>query len=175
MASFTYAGQLNSSEAPVTIDVVIKNSAHVAVGEAVTLDAGVDSADGIGDRILGVCVGIYDVNGLALDNADTSQLDGTWVSATQTYTAGADNVTDDYVTAKVIVDKMSLFRNDADADLTKAMVASHFHIVSATQIDGDTNAQDKGQFWLAKLDPEDASVGFFCISESVMDPYVQIT
>ena len=174
MASFTYAGQLNSSESPVTIDVVIKNSAHVAVGEAVTLNSGVDSAS-TSSRILGICVGIYDVNGLALDNADTSQLDGTWVSSTQTYTAGNDNVTDDYVTVKVIVDKMSLFRNDSDATLTKAMVASHFHLATAGQIDGDTNAEDKGQFWLAKLDPEDASVGFFCISESVMDPYVQIT
>ena len=174
MASFTYAGQLNSSEAPVTIDVVIKNSAHVAIGEAVTLDSGVDSADVVGDRILGVCVGIYDSAGIGLDNT-AQTLDGTWVSSTKTYTAASDNVTVLKVTAKVIVDKMALFRNDADADMTALMVASHFHIVSATRIDGDTNAQDKGQFWLAKLDPEDASVGFFCISESVMDPYVQIT
>lgn len=176
MASFSYAGQLNGAENPVIRVFPIKNSASVAVGEALGLNAGADTCGSISavgtDPILGICVGIVDSNGLGLDNTSTT-LDGTWVSSTKTYTAANDNVTVAKVMAQVICDKNALFKNDADADMTVLMLGYKFNLVSGTQIDGDTNVLEAGQFELVKLDPEDASVGFFKICESTTDAYAQ--
>jgi hypothetical protein len=171
MASFKYVGQLNGAENPVIRNVLIKNSASVAVGEALTFSSGADSA-AAGNKILGVCVGIVDSDGIDLDNT-AQTLDGTWVSSTKTYTAGDDNVTDDGVRAQVIVDKEALFYNDSDDTMTAAMECMKFNLTSATQIDGDTNVDAAGQFELVKWDSADASAGTFKICESYGDAYVQ--
>lgn len=171
MASFKYVGQLNGAENPILRTYLIKNSASVAVGEALTFSSGVDSA-AAGNKVVGVCVGIVDKDGIDLDNTAWT-VDGTWVSSTKTYTAAADNVTVGYVRAQVIADKEALFYNDSDATLTPIMEGQKFNLTSATQIDGDTNVDAAGQFELVKWDSADASAGTFKICESYSDAYVQ--
>ena len=169
--AFTYKGQLNGAENPVIRNFLIKNSASVAVGEALTFSSGADSA-AAGDKILGICVGIVDKDGIGLDNTSWT-IDGTFVSSTKTYTAAADNMTVGYVRAQVITDKEALFYNDSDATMTPAMEGQKFNLTSATQIDGDTNVDAAGQFELVKWDAADASAGTFKICESYGDAYVQ--
>lgn len=171
MSKIVYAGQLNGAENPVVRDFLIKNSASVAVGEAVLLNSGVDSA-GAGDKIMGICVGLY-LNQIPLQNVPTADLDGTFNAATQEYTAASDNVTVKGVRAKVICDKDALFKIVADEAMTAVMEGQHFNLVSATQIDGNTNVAAAGQFELIKLDPADATLGTFTICESTRDAYVQ--
>lgn len=169
--AFTYKGQLNGAENPVIRNFLIKNSASVAVGEALTFSSGADSA-AAGDKILGICVGIVDKDGIGLDNTSWT-IDGTFVSSTKTYTAAADNMTVGFVRAQVITDKEALFYNDSDATMTPAMEGQKFNLTSATQIDGDTNVDAAGQFELVKWDAADASAGTFKICESYGDAYVQ--
>jgi len=169
--AFTYKGQLNGAENPVIRNFLIKNSASVAVGEALTFSSGADSA-AAGDKILGICVGIVDKDGIGLDNTSWT-IDGTFVSSTKTYTAAADNMTVGFVRAQVITDKEALFYNDSDATMTPAMEGQKFNLTSATQIDGDTNVDAAGQFELVKWDSADASAGTFKICESYGDAYVQ--
>jgi hypothetical protein len=171
MADFKYVGQLNGAENPVVRNYLIKDSAHVAVGEALTFSTGVDSA-GAGNKIVGVCIGIIDKNGLDVDGPNATY-SGTWVSSTKTYTAAANNVTVDFVRAQVIADKDALFYNDSDGTMTPVMEGQKFNIVSATQIDGSTNVDAAGQFELVKWDSADASAGTFKICESYSDAYAQ--
>lgn len=169
--AFTYKGQLNGAENPVIRNFLIKNSASVAVGEALAFSSGADSA-AAGDKILGICVGIVDKDGIGLDNTSWT-IDGTFVSSTKTYTAAADNVTVGYVRAQVITDKEALFYNDSDATMTPIMEGQKFNLTSATQIDGDTNVDAAGQFELVKWNSADASAGTFKICESYGDAYAQ--
>lgn len=174
MATFAYAGQLNGAENPVIRNFLIKNSASVAVGEALLFSSGADSATA-GSKILGICVGIVDSNGIGLDNT-TWTIDGTWVSSTKTYTAANDNMTVGLVRAQVITDKNALFKNDASADISAAEEGMKFNLTSATQIDGQAGVDAAGQFELVKYDPEgtgDASMGTYKICESYGDFAVQ--
>lgn len=174
MASFNYAGQLNGAENPVIRNFLIKNSASVAVGEALAFSSGADSASA-GTPILGICVGIVDKDGIGLDNTGTT-VDGIWVSNTHTYTAAADNMTVGLVRVQVITDKNALFKNDASADISAAEEGMKFDLSSATQIDGQAGVDEAGQFELVKYDPEgtgDASFGTYKISESYGDAYAQ--
>ena len=174
MAKFDYAGQLNGAANPVIRNFLIANSADVAVGEALSFSLGALTSTA-GDKILGICIGIVDSDGIDMDN--TSQtLDGTWVSSTKTYTAAADNVTVLGVRAQCICDKNALFKNDSDDTLTALMEGQKFNLISGTQVDGDTNVDAAGQMELVKWDPEgtsDASMGTFKICESYGDAYVQ--
>jgi len=172
--AFTYKGQLNGAENPVIRDVLIKNSASVAVGEALLFNEGADSATA-GSKILGICVGIVDKDGIGLDNTSWS-IDGTWVSSTKTYTAAADNMTVGLVRAKVITDKNALFQCDANASISAAEECMKFNIASATVIDGGAGVDAAGQFELVKYDPTgegDASMGTYKICESYGDAYAQ--
>ena len=174
MAKFTYAGQLNGAENPVIRTFLIKDSAHVAVGEALTFSTGADSA-ATGNKILGICVGIVDKNGIGLDNTSWT-IDGTWVSSTKTYTAASDNTTVGLVRVQVITDKNALFKNDASADISAIEEGMKFNLTSATQIDGGAGVDAAGQFELVKYDPEgtgDASMGTYKICESYGDAYAQ--
>ena len=174
MAKFDYAGQLNGAANPVIRNFLIANSADVAVGEALSFSSGALTATG-GDKVLGICIGIVDSNGIDMDN--TSQtLDGTWVSSTKTYTAADDNVTVLGVRAQCICDKNALFKNDSDGSITVVWEGEKFNLASGTQIDASTHVVAAGQFELVKHDPEgtsDASMGTFKICESYGDAYVQ--
>jgi len=172
--AFVYKGQLNGAENPVIRNVLIKNSAHVAVGEALTFSDGADSA-AAGNKILGICVGIVDKDGIGLDNTSWT-IDGTWVSSTKTYTAASDNVTVGRVKVQVITDKNALFQCDANASISEAEECMKFNIATATAIDGGAGVDAAGQFELVKYDPEgvaDASMGLYKICESYGDAYAQ--
>lgn len=172
--AFTYKGQLNGAENPVIRDFLIKNSASVAVGEALMFSSGADSASTTAP-ILGICVGIVDKDGTGLDNTATT-VDGTWVSSTKTYTAANDNMTVALVRAKVITDKNALFQVDADASISAAEEGMKFDLASATQMAGAAGVDEAGQFELVKYDPTgegDASMGTYKICESYGDAYAQ--
>jgi hypothetical protein len=172
--AFVYKGQLNGADNPVIRNVLIKNSAHVAVGEALTFSSGADSAS-VGEKILGICVGIVDKDGIGLDNTAWT-IDGTWASSTKTYTAAADNMTVGLVRAQVITDKDALFRCDANASISAAEECQKFNLTSATEMDGGAGVDAAGQFELVKYDPEgtgDASMGLYKICESFGDAYAQ--
>lgn len=173
MSKIFYRGQLNGAENPVLFTLPIKNSAHVAVGEAVQWDAGVDTAS-TSSTILGVCVGLVDSDGIQLQN--TGQvLDGTYAAATETYTAASDNMTVLGVCAQVIIDKGALY----EIDLSSGSVANTdlfggFHLANGTQIGDASPEAVKGQFKLIKLVAGNTAKGIFVINESVLDGSAQI-
>jgi len=172
--AFTYKGQLNGAENPVIRNFLIKDSAHVAVGEALAFNTGADSA-AADNPILGICVGIVDSDGIGLDNT-AQTLGGTWVSSTKTYTADSDNVATEHVRAQVICDKDALFKCDADASISAIEEGMKFNLTNATTMNGGAGVDEAGQFELVKYDPEgvgDASMGLYKICESYGDPYAQ--
>lgn len=164
MAGFEYRGQINGAENPVTIDLMIKNSATVKVGDAVYQDTNGVTRATSSTQILGIVAAIVDRNGIDLDNTSTDNYDGTWTSSTQTYVASADNVTDKKVRAKIIADPYALFYNDADGNFTAGTdegvlvkVADH------DQIDEDTTSATVGQMFIWKLDPDGDGDASKCI------------
>jgi hypothetical protein len=176
---FQYRGQLNGKENPVTLTVPVGNSDAVVVGRAVKLDTfsnggGIIAATA-GSKILGILVGLVDKYGVDLDNSNQS-ITGTWVTSTKTFTAASDNMTVDKVAGKVVVDKNSLWYNDAAGDLAQADELKFFDLGSAAQV-GDQNGHDTaGAVMLMKRDPDgdaDASKGIFKIAETQLEPYAQ--
>ncbi len=163
-------GHLLGAQNPQTENLIITNSATITIGDAVKMTVGfVDPVDA-NDRIYGVVVGIVDDNGIDLRNANASNFDGTFTeddgTTKDTYVASGDNQTDKKVRAMVVADPYQLWFNDADADLTTAMLKQHFSLVDEDQIDGNTNNATVGEMQLWKLDPDgdsDASKGVFRI------------
>jgi len=163
MAGFEYRGQLNGSENPVTMDVVIKNSATVAVGDAVYNDANGITRATSSTEVLGIVVGIVNANGIDLDNAPVDTFDGTWTSSTQTYVASSDNVTDKKILAKIIVDPNALFYNDANGDFSNYHKGLLVKLTDHDQIAQSTVSATVGQFFIVKLDPDGDADASKCI------------
>lgn len=164
MAGFEYRGQLNGAENPVTMDVVIKNSATVKVGDMVYNDGNGATRATASTLVLGVVAGIVNADGIDLDNAPSSTYDGTWTSSTQTYVAAGDNLTDKKVAVKVIADPMALFYNDADGDFTDPGDNHMFvGIADHDQIDESDTSATVGQCFLVKLDPDGDGDASKCI------------
>lgn len=175
MAGFEYRGQLNGADNPVTLHVVIKNSATVKVGDLVYNDASGATRSTASTLVLGVVVGIVNNKGIDLDNADTATYDGTWTTSTKTYVAASDNVTDKKVRAIVIADENAIWYNDADGDFTNPTDEHQFvKCVDQDQIDEDTTSATVGQFFIVKLDPDndgDASKCLVKIARSQLHAY----
>lgn len=169
MAGFEYRGQLNGAENPATVDVVIKNSTAIAVGDCVSSDtAGLIAATNA-VPILGVVVSLTNSDGIDFDNANTGTYTGTWVSSTQTYTAASDNVTVDECVAKCIVDPMALFYNDGDGVMALVDVGCHMKLDDKDQVTVGSPSATVGQVQVIKIDPNgtgDLSEGIFKISFS---------
>lgn len=168
-----YRGQLNGAENPVLFQLPIKNSAHVAVGEVVQWNAGVDTAS-TSSTILGICVGLVDSDGIQLEN--TGQvLDGTFVESTKTYTAAADNMTVKKVCAQVIIDKAAMWEIPmASGAISEVDLMGGFHLADGVSMADATAEAVKGQFKLVKLVAGDTTKGIFVINESVLDGSAQI-
>lgn len=180
MAGFEYRGQLNGAENPVLHNIVIANSATVKVGDVLTMTAlasgGGCSRASAGSRVLGVCVGIVDANGIDLDNTSTSNYDGTWTSSSSTYVASADNKTDKLVKAVVNIDKYSIWYNDAAGDLVAGDEFKYFDLTDQDQIADQDGHNTAGAFLLIKRDPDgdgDASKGLYVTAESYLNAYTQ--
>ena len=173
MAGFEYRGQLNGADNPVTIDVTIKNSATVKVGDAVYNDTAGALRSTNSTAILGIVVGIVNANGIDLDNAPTETYDGTWTSSTQTYVAASDNVTDKKIKVKIIADPMALFYNDAAGDMEFVDVGCLSLLTDHDQVLG-TAVAVVGQVQIVKVDPNgtgNMSEGIFRIAWSQMFGY----
>jgi hypothetical protein len=174
MAGFSYRGQLNGAQNPVTADVVIGNTVTVTVGDAITVSGGFAALASAGSKVFGVVAGIVDTNGIDLDNASTSNYDGTWTSSSQTYVSASDNQTDKQVRVKVIVDPFALFYNDADGSLAITDEYLFFDVTSESQISASSGTTGAFQLW--KRDPDgdgDASKGIFRFAEWFGTPYTQ--
>jgi len=164
MAGFEYRGQLNGADNPVVLQLPIKNSATIKVGDAVYNDAtGITRATN-STVVLGIVVGIVNNDGIDLDNANISTYDGTWTSSSQTYVAASDNMTDKKVRALVNCDENSLWYNDADGNFTNpGDVGQLIKCTDHDQIDEDTTSATVGQFFVIKLDPDGDSDASKCI------------
>jgi len=180
MAGFEYRGQLNGAENPVTLPISIGTSKTVKVGDALVMDAlgdggGCERASA-GTKVLGICIGITNKDGIDLDNANSGTYDGTWTSATKVYAASSDNMTDKEVKAQVVVDTNALWYNDSAGDTAAADIAKFFDLTDQDQI-ADQNGHDTaGAFILIKRDPDgdaDASKGIFKVSETAFHSYTQ--
>lgn len=175
MAGFEYRGQLNGGDNPVTLDVPIKNSATVKVGDMVYNDGTGATRATNTSLILGVVAGIVNNDGIDLDNAPADTYDGTWTSSSQTYVAAADNLTDKKVRVKVIADENALWYNDADGNFTNptdlhlfTMIADH------DQVDESETSATVGQVFVVKLNPDgddDASKCIVKIARSQLHAY----
>lgn len=179
MAGFKENTKLNNEQSSSALPLVIANSETIYVGGAVKISGGYVAAATAGAKVLGICVGIVDKNGLPLDNVTSGvEYDGTWTSGgigVGNYVAASDNQTDKQVKALVVTSKDVTWVNKSAAALTQAMVFGFFNLTSATQIAtyvGDV----AGAFQLVELDPEgtgDSTIGSFRIAESQLDAYSQ--
>ena|SRR3990167_5758917 len=180
MAGFEYRGQLNGAENPVVLDVVIANSSTVKVGDMLNLEA-FSSGGGVQrvaatEKVLGVCIGIVNKDGIDLDNADVASYDGTWTTSTKTYVASADNKTDKLVKAMLIVDTFSLFYNDSAGTLAAADELKYFDVADQDQVADQDGHDTAGALQLIKRDPDgdgDASKGIFRMVETELFPFAQ--
>jgi len=182
MAGFYYKGNLRGGQESAVVHRIIANSETVTLGDIVKNSSGYLAVSDANDTpILGVVVGIVTSDGRPLSSSSvtTDDYDGTYsgnpgVVGSETYAASADNVTDKQVKAIVNIDPDALWKNDADSDLTEAMVFSFFSLVDEDQIDGDTNSTTAGELQLLKRDPDDESdnsQGLFKISSSALYSY----
>ena len=179
MATFAYRGQLNSSEEPVIVPMLVANSQTVTVGSAVKTQSfasgsGVMAATA-GSKIAGIVAGLVDNVGIDFSNTKQTYT-GTYTKSTKTYVASATNTTVDLIKALVIVDPMALFENKSAGNLAVADTYKFFDLTSASQIADQDGADATGAFQLIKLDPSalsDATVGLFRMAENELFNYVQ--
>ena len=165
MAGFSYKKSLLTKDAPVEIPFIINNSEAVQIGDAIQVDTnGHAILATAGEEVAGIAVAVTDYNDTAID-PDTSTLD--------TYTVASDNETVAKKKVKLVMDKYSLFENDADEDLDLTDLMKFFNLIDENTIDASSVNANNGQFQLISLDPNDASKGLFRIAESQLDPYTQ--
>lgn len=152
---------------------VIKNSAVLSVGEAVNFDSGYLDSAGATERVLGIIEGFVDSKGLPLvaQHVTGSDFSYTGNPGSETVTVASDNATVSMVKAVVNIDHRQEYYNDADDDLTAAMLGTYFDTNSGgLEIDVATTGST-GQFVLMELDPDDdgdASKGIFRIAEHAL-------
>lgn len=166
MAGFEYRKNLNgSSDNPVTLEVLAKDSITFTVGDAVRINTSgtvdvVDAGEGIG----GICVGMVDAKGKAL-TPDSGTLND--------YTMDSDNTTAAAKKYKVVfIPALShyLFYNDSSGTLAQTNLFQYFDLADLDQVD-QSSATDTAtkQVRLIEIDPDhdgDASKGLFQIVES---------
>jgi len=135
---FYYRRNLRPGQKPATLEVILADSADVAIGEAVYWNAGYLSPAPDDQAFLGILVGIVTSKG---ENVfKTNEAHGGTISGDDTFTASATNESAEEVKGVVIVDEDALFQaTNADA-LTQAEVGLWFAGVvnTNTGMDGTT-------------------------------------
>lgn len=168
MRGFEFRKSLITKDSPTLLSYIIDNSDTITLGDAVMINTdGHVVVATAGEEVLGIVVGVVDSKDNAVD-ADSGTL--------ADYTVESDNETDKAWKVKVIVDKYSLFANDASDTLATTNLGQFFDLTSESQIDASSASDTTGQFQLISLDPDndgDASKGLFRIAESFLDPYTQ--
>lgn len=174
MAGFVYHGQLKGGQqSPGTMELIIANSETIYVGSAVKLSSGYVAAGTAGAKLIGICVGIVNKDGIDLGNANTSSYDGTYTAGEAgvgNYAAAADNATDKQVKAVVVVDKDAVFKVSTTG-LAAAQLLGFFNLTDSVTVQAFQSGQVAGQLQL--VDYDSATVGYFRIAESVFDAYSQ--
>lgn len=151
-------------------ETIIANSVEVKIGDALKWDTdGFIALATAGDKVLGHVEGVVDQNGISIA-PDSGTLD--------TYTVDSDNETaaTKKKRARIDVSKNSLYKNDANGDLSRTMIGQFFDLTDEDQIDQATASDTSGQYQLIRLDPDnedDASMGLFKIAESQLDAAAQ--
>ncbi len=164
-------------------DFIIEDSATLTLGDTVDVTAGYAGQCANSERPMGVLIGFVVLIGngrsVPIDQDASGTLTGTHsgnsgVVGSETYVTASDNITVDQVMARVQVDPMMEYYNDADSTLTQAEVGTYFDTNSAGDRitgAGTTGAEGSNNTgWiLTEIDPfndGDASKGVFLNTKS---------
>lgn len=164
---------------------IITNSQTITVGDMVKLASGYVSLAGADSPIFGVCVGIQDKNGIDMDSSrrTISGSGASWTSSTQTFVAGSDNTTTDYVRALIDCDPMSVWSGTTDnssTDTQSTLAGCYTDIVSASdQADDDYAAAAKAntasQLFIWGVDPDDSTRNLYSIANHQLWSYADVS
>ncbi len=164
-------------------DFIIEDSATITLGDAIDVTAGYAGQCANSERPMGVCTGFVVNIGqdrrVPIDQDASGTLTGTHsgnagVIGSETYVTAADNITVDQIMARVQLDPMMEYYNDADSTLTQAEVGTYFDTTSdGDQITGAgataTEGSNNTGWILTEIDPfndSDASKGVFLIAKT---------
>ena len=133
---------LPSREQPAALEVILKNSAALVIGQAVELDSGFLDGATVSEAFLGILVGIVDKNGQNIFKQSLSPKPAGTIVGNDTYTAASNNQTVDQIKGEVVIDPFALFLAYSDSTLTQAGVGLWFNgkVNAATYIDGVTGS-----------------------------------
>ena len=121
---FEYRRHLQPGQKPAVLEVILADSAKVAIGEGVLFSSGFLAAGAADKALLGILVGIVTEKG---ENVfKTKEAHGGTLSGDDTFTAADDNSTDEKVKGVVIVDKDALFEAKLDSSVAQAEVGLWF-------------------------------------------------
>lgn len=154
------------------VSVVIYNSATVAVGDRIKIAndgsgaGGADAADAVTDRELGICEGITTPEGIPLDQALSTEYDGTVTGSgtSLVYAAASDNESDKLIQAQVRC-LYPIYRVTADATLgtTPGSNIPGYYIdvltTDSTYVDEDTASASVANYLILKVAPSKTGVG----------------
>jgi len=104
---------------PYSHDVILNSATVFQQGLAKLANGGIDGSDAVTDKHYGICEGFVVGDGnVPIENALSSQYDGTFSESGGYYTAASDNQTDKKVKAKVMpVQPNDVIRVEADDTL----------------------------------------------------------
>jgi len=172
MAGFIYKGQLKGGQqSPGTMNLIIANSATIYKGSAVMMSSGYVAAGTAGNKLIGICIGLVNKDGIDLDSANSNSYDGTYTpgeAGVGNYAAASDNVTDKQIKAVVVVDKDALWES-ACTGLAAAGLFGFHNLTDSITVAAQAAGEVAAQLQLVAF--ESATLGTFRIVESQLDPY----
>lgn len=158
-------------EHPGTIQVIIADSATIAIGDLVRIStAGYVKRAAAGEPVAGVCVGLVDQNGLNVFSPRASGVTGATLTPDDTLAVSSTNTSDGTrkLKAEIILDVagLNLYENETDGTLAQTNLFQFFD-VGANSGQVTVSASDaNGQVQLIALDPDDTSKGLFRLNET---------
>ena len=168
MAGFSYRKSLITKDEPTLLYFIINNSSTITLGDAIMIDSnGHAVVATTGEEVAGIAAQVVDANGIPVEPDS---------GTTDTYTVDSDNETVKKYQVGLIVSPFALFSNDSSGTLATTNLMQFFDLTDEDTINASSANDDKGQFQLVGLDPDndaDASKGLFRIAESMLDPYAQ--
>lgn len=152
------------------VGVRIYNSATVQVGDRMKLAndgsgaGGADAADAVADRAVGVCEGITTPEGIPVDQALSTEYDGTVSSSGESlaYTAAADNETDKKIEAQIrMFEPVWTVKADATLGTTTGSNIPGYYIdvltTDSTQVDESSASSTVANYLILGTDPDNSS------------------
>jgi hypothetical protein len=166
MSGFSYRKNIDgSSQSPTNKSLLAAASVVFQVGDLIRVNtSGYAALVTAGDLVLGVVTGVTTKDGTPLTPDSGTQ---------DTYTMASTNVSDatkNYRVHYIPALPNYLFYNDADSDLTQAMLFQYFNVNDENDVDGGSGSDSTlSTVRLIEIDPDgdaDASKGLFQIVES---------